>query len=224
MPQAQTITIDGPSASGKSTVAQQLADRLVYLYFDTGVMYRAVTYAALESLGSVADEEKVTTLTEKIAIDVNPASIQDGRMYDVLVDGKDVTWQIRAVNVEANVSQVSAYPGVRRELTLQQRRIGLRGSVVMVGRDIGTVVLPEAELKIYLDASVEIRARRRFEELRARGEDNRFEDILSAMKRRDKIDSNRIVSPLRPAEDARIINSDCLSVDEVCKLILSWVG
>jgi len=224
MPQAQTITIDGPSASGKSTVAQQLADRLVYLYFDTGVMYRAVTYAAMESLGSVADEEKVTALAEKIAIDVNPASIQDGRMYDVLVDGKDVTWQIRAVNVEANVSQVSAYPGVRRELTLQQRRIGLRGSVVMVGRDIGTVVLPEAELKIYLDASVEIRARRRFEELRARGEDNRFEDILSAMKRRDKIDSNRIVSPLRPAEDARIINSDCLSVDEVCKLILSWVG
>jgi CMP/dCMP kinase len=223
MPQPKTIAIDGPAASGKSTVAQQLAEKLTYLYFDTGVMYRAVTFAALERLGSVADEQKVTALAEEIAIDVHPPSTQDGRMYDVLVDGKDVTWEIRTVEVEANVSQVSAYPGVRKELALQQRRIGLRGTVVMVGRDIGTVVLPEAELKIYLDASVEIRACRRFEELRSRGGENRYEDILEAMKRRDQIDSHRAVSPLRPADDARIINTDCLSVEDVLKQILIWV-
>lgn len=224
MPQAHTIAIDGPSASGKSTVAQKLAERLAYLYFDTGVMYRAVTFSALERLRSVTDESAVTDLAERLIIDVNPPSISDGRLYDVLVDGRDVTWQIRSVEVEANVSQVSAYGGVRRALTIQQRRIGLRGSVVMVGRDIGTVVLPEAELKIYLEASAEIRARRRFDELRARGGENRYEDILEAMKRRDQIDSNRTISPLRPADDARIINTDYLSIEDVLELILKWMG
>jgi len=223
MPQARTIAIDGPAASGKSTVAQQLPKRIAYLYFDTGVMYRAVTLAALERLGAVSDEVLVTSLAEKIIIDVTPPSIEDGRMYDVFVDGRDVTWQIRSVEVEANVSEVSAYPGVRKALTLQQRKIGLRGAVVMVGRDIGTVVLPEAEIKVYLDATVEIRARRRYDEIRARGEDVGYDEILEAMKRRDKIDSSRTVSPLRPADDARIIMTDCLSVDEVVDLIFNWV-
>ena len=218
------IAIDGPAASGKSTVAQLLAEYLSFLYFDTGVMYRAVTLAALERLGSVTNEQIVTALAEQIRIDVNPPGQPDGRLCDVLVDGQDVTWQVRTPEVEACVSQVSAYPGVRSALTLQQRRIGLRGAVVMVGRDIGTVVLPEADLKVYLDASVEVRARRRYDEIRARGKDSRYEDVLEAMKLRDEIDKTRAVSPLRPAQDAKIICTDGLPVEVVLRQILEWVG
>jgi cytidylate kinase len=133
----------------------------------------------------------------------------------VWVDGEDVTWPIRRPDVEANVSEVSAYPGVRRALTAQQRRISLRGRVVMVGRDIGTVVVPEAALKIYLDASADERARRRFQELRARGEQANLQTILQAMRARDHIDSSRDLAPLRPAEDAVILSSDGLDADQV---------
>src|SRR5512138_564752 len=164
------IAIDGPAASGKSTIAEKLAADLGYLYFDTGVMYRAVTLAALQALHSVQDEQLVTEIADQVQIDVLPPRFNDGRLYDVLLDGADVTWAIRQPEVDQNVSQVSAYPGVRKAMTEQQRRIGQRGKVVMVGRDIGTVVLPEAELKIYLDASVEERARRRFEESVRRGQ------------------------------------------------------
>jgi CMP/dCMP kinase len=221
---ARTIAIDGPAASGKSTVAEHLAKGLGYLFFDTGVMYRAVTYAALERLGEVSNEAAVTRLAEEVCIDVNPASVADGRKADVLVDQKDVTWEIRSARVEASVSQVSAYAGVRKELTKQQRRIGLRGSVVMVGRDIGTVVLPEADLKIYLDASAEVRAQRRTDELRQRGENPDYQEILAAMKRRDQIDSNRAVAPLRAAEDAVVVNTDGLDVDKVLEKIMALAG
>ena len=153
------IAIDGPAASGKSTIAAALAHKLSYLYFDTGVMYRTATWAALDRGLAISDEAAVTKLTESLQIDVKPPSVNDGRQYDVLCDGVDVTWAIRSPEVDAHVSPVSAYPGVRSALTAQQRRIGLRGNVVMVGRDIGTVVLPEAPLKIYLDASAEERAR-----------------------------------------------------------------
>jgi cytidylate kinase len=212
------IAIDGPAASGKSTLGKRLAEALGYLYFDTGVMYRAVTWAALAAAADqskLAEGEALAHLAERVAIDVRPPSKADGRDNDVLVDGQDVTWEIRQPEVEANVSAVSANPGVRRALTAQQRRIGLRGSVVMVGRDIGTVVLPEADLKIYLDASAEERARRRYLEICARGEPAKLEDILAAMRKRDKIDSTRKVAPLRPAEDAIILCSDGLDADQV---------
>lgn len=212
---ARTIAIDGPSASGKSTVAEQLAHSLGYLFFDTGVMYRAVTLIALERLGGVGDEGKVTAIAEEVCIDVRPPSLQDGRAADVCADDRDVTWAIRAALVEANVSQVSAYAGVRKQLAQQQRRIGLGGNVVMVGRDIGTVVLPEADLKIYLDASVEVRAQRRTAEILQRGGEADYAEILAAMRRRDQIDSNRAISPLRAADDAIIIQTDRLSVEEV---------
>jgi len=143
----KTIAIDGPAASGKSTLAEKLAGTLGYLLFDTGVMYRAVTLAALETLHAVDNEMEVTSLAEGVQIDVEPPTKNDGRKYDVLLNGEDVTWQIRLPEVDANVSHVSAYPGVRKAMTAQQRRIGQRDGVVMVGRDIGTVVLPEAELK-----------------------------------------------------------------------------
>ena len=212
---ALMIAIDGPAASGKSTVAELLARSLGYLFFDTGVMYRAVTWAALERLGQVDDEARVTNLAREITIDVNPPSVQDDRKADVLVDGQDVTWKIREKKVEANVSQVSAYAGVREELARHQRRIGLRGRVVMVGRDIGTVVLPEADLKIYLDASAEVRAQRRTDELLQRGKAADYQEILAAMRRRDEIDSNRAVAPLKPAKDAIVVNTDDLSIAEV---------
>ena len=209
------IAIDGPAASGKSTLAEQLARSLEYLYFDTGIMYRAITWVALQRRVAIDDERSVTNLADNVAIDVTPPSIDDGRKYDVIVAGEDITWDIRRPEVDAVVSIVSAYPGVRSALSAQQRRIGLRGRVVMVGRDIGTVVLPEADLKIYLDASVEERARRRYLELRARGNSPKFDDILAAMRLRDEIDSTRDVAPLRPADDAVIVDSDDMDFDQV---------
>lgn len=213
------IAIDGPAASGKSTIAEKLAAELGYLYFDTGVMYRAVTFAALRAFQSVQDERLVTDIAYQVQIDVLPPSVADGRLFDVLLDGEDVTWAIRQPDVDRNVSQVSAYPGVRTAMTEQQRRIGQRGSVVMVGRDIGTVVFPEAELKIYLDASVEERARRRFDEINRRGQKISYEEILEAMKRRDRMDSSRVIAPLRPAADAVIVNTDGLDICQVLKQV-----
>jgi len=220
---ARIIAIDGPAASGKSTLGHRLARVLGYLYFDTGVMYRAITWLALKQGLDISDEAAITKLAESTPIDVRPPSIPDGRAYDVIVDKQDITWEIRLPEVDGNVSPVSAYPGVRKALSAQQRRIGKRGNVVMVGRDIGTVVLPKADLKIYLDASVEERARRRCEELRQRGEPAEYEHILQAMRRRDQIDSNRKVAPLRPAKDAYILCSDGLDADQVLELTKALV-
>ena len=209
------IAIDGPAASGKSTIGKRLADHLGYLFFDTGVMYRAVTWIALQRGVDVRDERAVTRLAEETPIQVAPASRSDGRACNVIVEGRDITWETRRPEVDANVSVVSAYAGVRRALSAQQRRIGQRGRVVMVGRDIGTVVLPDADLKIYLDASAEQRARRRFDEIVARGEKADYDEILSKVRARDRIDSTRAVAPLRPADDAVILDSDHLNADQV---------
>lgn len=209
------IAIDGPAASGKSTLAIKLASQLGYFYLDTGVMYRAVTLAALNELHNIEDEEQVTALAERIKIDVQPPSKEDGRTMDVMVDGKDVTWKIREPLVDRNVSCVSAYQGVRKAMTDQQRRIGSRGNVVMVGRDIGTVVFPDASHKIYLDASPEERAQRRYIERIARGEEASYEEILADIKFRDGFDSTREFAPLKPAENAIIINTDGKSIEEV---------
>lgn len=215
MPIPSTIAIDGPAASGKSTLGKRLADDLGYLFFDTGVMYRAITWAALQRGVPIADAEGVARLAETIVIDIHPASRADGRSSDVLADGEDITWAIRSPEVDANVSQVSAYPGVRTALTAQQRRIGLRGRVVMVGRDIGTVVMPDAELKVYLDASARARARRRFLELEARGAPANFDEILNNVSERDRIDSTRSTAPLKPAEDAVRVDSEDMDADQV---------
>jgi cytidylate kinase len=210
-----TIAIDGPAASGKSTVGELLARRLGYLYFDTGVMYRAVTWAALDRGIPIADEVEVTALAKALRIDVLPSTADDGRQYTVLADGVDITWEIRTPQVNANVSPVSAYVGVRREMVRQQRRVARCGRIVMAGRDIGTVVLPDADLKIYLDASVEERARRRWVEERERGKESDLESVLASMRRRDEIDSSREVSPLMVAEDAIVLDSTTLSIEEV---------
>ncbi len=209
------IAIDGPAASGKSTLGQRLAGHLGYLYLDTGVMYRAATLAVLRHGVSVDDEARVTAIASSIDIDVRQPSMKDGRQYDVLLDGEDVTWAIRAPEVEANVSAVSAHARVRLAMGIRQREIGRRGRVVMAGRDIGTVILPDAELKLYLEATAEERARRRTLESAARGEPVDYEAVLAAMKERDRIDSTRDIAPLKPAGDAVIIDTTGLTIDEV---------
>lgn len=223
MSKPSRIAIDGPAASGKSTIGELLAEQLCYVYFDTGVMYRAVTWAALQRGIDLADEKAVTDLAENIHIEVTQPTVADGRQYTVYADGEDITWQIRRPEVDHGVSPVSAYPGVRAALTAQQRRIGQAGRIVMVGRDIGTVVMPDADLKIYLDASVEERARRRYREIRARGEPADYDHILRDMRRRDRIDSERETAPLRPAEDAVIVDTTAMAVPEVLAEVKRWV-
>ena len=224
MNEISTIAIDGPASSGKSTLGKRLAARIGYVYFDTGVMYRAVACAALARGVDVNAEEQVSHLAEQLQIDVRPPSTADGRDNDLLIDGEDITWAIRAPEVDACVSVVAAYPGVRTALTSQQRRIGLRGRVVMVGRDIGTVVLPEAMLKIYLDASAEERARRRYQERLDRGEAPELKEILHSIVERDRIDSSREVAPLRAADDAITIQSDDLTIEEVVQTAIELLA
>jgi CMP/dCMP kinase len=218
-----TIAIDGPSASGKSTIGGLLAQELDYLYFDTGVMYRAVAVTVLSRGVPVGDEAAVTALAEKMQIQVVAPTVDDGRDVTVLVDGEDITRQLRRLDVEKAVSPVSAYPGVREAMRIQQRRIGEAGRVVMVGRDIGTVVLPDADLKIYLDATLTERARRRYVERTRRGETVEFEQVLQDVKRRDDYDSSRQHAPLAAAPDAIMIDSTGLSVEEVLSRVRALV-
>jgi CMP/dCMP kinase len=223
------IAIDGPVASGKSSIGKRLADRLGYLFFDTGVMYRAVTYLALRELGGAHEAEAVAALARRAHIDVLPPTVSDGRDCTILAaidqqPPQDITWAIRDRKVEANVSLVAAVQAVRAVLTEQMRAVGLRGQVVMVGRDVGTVILPEADLKIFLTASVETRAQRRYEEVRARGEDRAYADILANLRERDRIDSSRSIAPLRPAENAVILDTTDMSVEAVIGAVEALVA
>jgi len=218
-----TIAVDGPAASGKSTIGGLLAERLGYLYFDTGALYRAITWLALEKGLAIGDEEAMVALAQAAQITITRPTVQDGRQYTVHADSRDITWEIRSPEVDAHVSPVSAYPGVREALKAAQRQIGEEGQVVMVGRDIGTVILPRAHLKIYLDASLEVRAQRRYREILARGEEASCEDVLADMRRRDEIDSHRLAAPLKPAEDAITIDTDHLSIKEVLSKVMALV-
>lgn len=224
MATAKNIAIDGPVASGKTSVGFSLAERLGYLFLDTGVMYRAAAWAAVNAGLDIHDEQAVSDLTEKIRIEIEKPSVDDGRSNDIFVNGQDVTWEIRKDYVNNNVSQISTYKQVRRVLTEQQRQFGQKGSVVMVGRDIGTVVLPDADLKIFLVASAEERARRRYEEDVKRKGQADYQQILDNMIQRDEIDSSRKVAPLVAAEDAVEVVTDGKSkeavVEEIYQLAL----
>ena len=223
MDKLQTIAIDGPAGSGKSTVGKLLAEHLSYLYFDTGVMYRAVTLAAINQGIDIEDEQSVSRLAEEISIDLRIPTKNDGRDLDVILEDQDVTWDIRRPGVDANVSIVSAYPDVRQALTEKQRQKGHQGEVVMLGRDIGTVVLPEADLKIYLDASLEERAIRRYKELIQRGDAVDYDSVLSMLRERDRIDTTREIAPLKSADDAIVIYTDGMNIQEVFARILEVI-
>ncbi len=217
------IAIDGPSASGKSTVGRLVARELGYLYFDTGVMYRAIALLALQRGVPVEDEAAVAALAAEVHLEVLPATVPDGRDVTVLANGVDITWEIRRPDVERAVSPVSAYPGVREVLRAQQRRIGLAGRVVMVGRDIGTVVLPEAELKLYLDAALRERAHRRYLQRVERGESPDLEEVLADIRRRDALDSSREHAPLAAAPDAIVVDTTDLTIPQVIERVLALV-
>lgn len=214
------IAIDGPAGAGKSTLGALLAARLGYLYFDTGVMYRALTFAAMEAGLDLADQAAVEDLAARVTIEVRPPTATDGRQSTVLADGADVTWAIREPAVERNVSTVARYPGVRRELVRQQQEIGRRGQVVMVGRDIGTIVMPDAELKIFLETSLGERARRRAEETGAGADEPRLEQVRDALARRDTLDQH----VLRPAADAIILRTDDLSPEDEVAWIMRYLA
>jgi cytidylate kinase len=219
-----TIAIDGPAGAGKSTIGIQLADRLGYHYYDTGVLYRAVTLAALRRGVAPGDEAGLAVIAADLALAFAPATVDDGRQHTVLLDGQDVTWELRRPDVNDAVSEVSAHPTVRQALLQRQRDVGRQGGVVMVGRDVGTVVLPDADLKIFLDASAGERARRRHAEQLARGESSDEAAVLDAIRRRDQIDTERAAAPLRAAPDAVHIDTDGLSVEAVLERILAVLG
>ena len=208
------IAIDGPAGAGKSTIAKKVAALLGYAYIDTGAMYRTVTLRFLES-GKPFSDETVTSIADQIAITFRYA---DG-VNRVFADGEEVTDAIRRLEVSRNVSKVAAVGGVRTAMVAAQRKIGCEGGVVMDGRDIGTVVFPQAQLKVFLTASVEERARRRYLELKEKGTEVSLEDLEKRIAQRDALDENREISPLRCAEDARYLDSTHLSIDQVTEQI-----
>jgi cytidylate kinase len=220
MPTPRTIAIDGPAGAGKSTIGALVAERLGYLFLDTGAMYRAVALAALRRGIDPDDAPRLGKLAGEVRIAIGPPTVRDGRAYTVLLDGDDVTWKIRSAEVDRVVSQVARVPDVREAMVAQQRGLAGRGRVVMVGRDIGTVVLEHADRKIFLTASASERAKRRGEELAARGEVRPRQELLHEILRRDQLDRERVVSPLHPAEDAIVVQTDGLSVGQALDRVL----
>jgi cytidylate kinase len=214
---APVIAIDGPVASGKTAVGLRLARDLRYRLVDTGMMYRAVTWLALESGISPQDEAEVTNLAETIQIELGQPGANGAPTINV--NGRNVTKDLRSPEVDRNVSYVSRMPGVRRAMVRVQRSLAREGDLIMLGRDIGTVVLPDAPLKVYLDASPEVRAKRRHVELYESGLNRSEAEILDELRQRDRLDSERHTSPLRPADDAIIIDTDGLSLDEVVRRV-----
>ena len=221
--EALVVTIDGPAAAGKSTVASAAARRLDGLYFDTGVVYRALTLEALERAISPSDEASLAELAESLDVQVEPSN-EAGQLYRVRLGDRDVTRALRTPEVDAAVSEVSAHPQVRAALLAHQRRIGQSGKlVVMVGRDIGTVVMPDARVKIWLDASVAERARRRRIDLARAGNERSLDDVIADLTRRDRLDAEREASPMRPANEAHEIQTDGLTIEQVVEAIVRLV-
>ncbi len=224
MAMPRTVAIDGPAGAGKSTIGALVAERLGYLFLDTGAMYRAVALAALRKAIDPDDAVKLAELAKTVRITIGPPTKQDGRVYTVLLDGSDVTWEIRSADIDRIVSQVARVAGVRDAMVEQQRALAGRSRVVMVGRDIGTVVLPDAEKKIFLTASASERARRREEELASRGERRPRQELLHEILRRDQLDTERAVSPLKAAQDAVVVQTDGLSVKEALERVLGAIS
>ena len=209
---AAQIALDGPVGSGKTAAGQLLARRLGHLFLDTGLMYRAITALALRRGVSPDDGEALGCIAESVPLAIETGPEGEAR---ILANGVDLGPELRAPGVERCVSAVSTVARVRTALVAQQRELARRGPIVMVGRDIGTVVLADADLKVYLDATPATRARRRYLELRDAGRDVTYEEVLENVRLRDGIDSTRDVAPLRAADDARVLDTDTLTLDEV---------
>ena len=213
------VAIDGPAGAGKSTIAKLAAEKLGYAYIDTGAMYRSVAWKFLQT-GEAFDEVFISKLSQEMVIEFKP----EANVNRVFVDGTEVTAAIRSAEVTANVSRVAAIGAVREAMVDQQRRMGEVGGVLMDGRDIGTVVFPNAEVKIFLTATVEERAMRRYKELVAKGEQVDLEQLQKDIAERDKQDMEREISPLRQAEDAIYLDTSDMTIDEVTAYILNLVG
>jgi len=210
-----TIAIDGPAASGKSTTARLLAENLNYIYVDTGAMYRAATLAVLENEIDVQDETAVTEYVRHLDIVLT----SDNQTF---LNGRDVTGLIRSPEINEVISILSAYPGVRKQMVRLQQKMAVQKGVVMDGRDIGTVVLPNADLKVFMIASVDERSERRFKELENRGINISFNEVKNEIITRDEIDSSRAASPLKKAPGAKELDTSNLSIEEQVAVIEGW--
>lgn len=210
------IAIDGPAAAGKSTIAKKTAELLGYTYVDTGAMYRAITYKAIQLNIDLQDGEKLTSLLKETTIELKPSP--KGQL--VFLDNQEVTDEIRSLKVTASVSQVAAHAHLREEMVLRQLEMGKDGKIVMDGRDIGTHVLTNAELKIFMSASVEERAKRRYLENQKQGIDSVLKELAEEIALRDKMDSERDASPLIQAEDAVFIDTTELTIEQVSEKIM----
>ncbi len=211
------IAIDGPSGTGKTTIAKKVAAKLKYNYFDTGAMYRAVTYAAMQQGIEVTDVERLEVLLETFHFD-----IQNGEHY--FANGEDVTEAIRTPEVTKNVSAIAALPKVRDTLLRIQREFGQAHHAVFEGRDIGTVVFPDAECKIFLTANAAVRAKRRFLELKDKYVGMKEQEVMLAIQTRDHLDSTRKIAPLKQAKDAHLIDTSNLTIDQVVEEVLKCIG
>ena len=222
------IAIDGPVAAGKGTTAKIVAQRLGFLYVDTGAMYRCLTLFSKQQGINWEDEVAITKLLKdeapQVALSIPSESEKDGRLCTVLLNSEDVSWNIRTEDISRGVSIITQYAGVRDYITPMARKIAKTQNVVMEGRDITTVVLPDADLKIYMDADPKERAQRRHRELMTRGEDVSFEEVYSQMVTRDKRDSERVIAPLMKAKNAWIIDTTGMNIDQVADIIVERVG
>ncbi len=212
------IAIDGPAASGKSTTARLLAQKLGYIYIDTGAMYRAATLAVLREKVDVNNEQAVVACVRQKHIHIE---LVDGEQRTFL-DDEDVTALLRTPQINRTISAVSSYAEVRRVMVEQQRRLAAQGGVIMDGRDIGTVVLPNADLKVFMVASIKERAKRRLAELRQHGEQVSLQEVEDEIRRRDELDASRSESPLKKADDARELDTSGLSIEQQVEIIYGW--
>jgi len=214
------IAIDGPAASGKSTTAKIIAQKLNYLYIDTGAMYRTLTLAIIKAKVNISDEAEIKELSFQTKIEQK----QSGSDLHTFLNGKDVSHEIRLPEINRIISQISAFPEIRKIMVQKQRTLASLGGIVMDGRDIGTVVLPDAEVKIYMEAKLSERAKRRFDELQKNGVESNLIEIENEIANRDKIDSTRTASPLKPAEDSIIIDTSNLTIEEQTDACLKLIN
>lgn len=210
-----SIAIDGPAGAGKSTIAKKIAREMEFIYVDTGAMYRAMAVYFLDNGIDAGDEKAINQACENVSVSI----VYDNGVQQVILNGENVTGRLRREEVGVMASKTSVYPEVRQKLVELQRILASKSNVIMDGRDIGTCVLPDADLKIYLTASVEARARRRYDELVEKGETPDLKVIAADIEERDYRDMNRDISPLRQAEDAVLVDSSNMGIDEVVKTV-----